>query len=88
MKLTFNLETSKCTPDPNGNDNADATNAVSRLGEEAKQALSFGIKGVRDVTEDFTAASDRLEAGQLVKDEFFTLFEAVGALEVCVKSSL
>lgn len=28
-----------------------------------------------------------LRSGELVKDEFFTLFEAVGALEVCHGSS-
>ncbi|EEP79257.1 predicted protein [Uncinocarpus reesii 1704] len=35
-----------------------------------------------DITEEFTKAASALETGQLVKDEFFTLFEAVGALEV------
>lgn len=39
-------------------------------------------RGPKDITKDFTAASGLLESGQLVKDEFFTLFEAVGALEV------
>lgn len=29
-----------------------------------------------------------LRTGQLVKDEYFTLFEAVGALEVCALSCL
>ena len=59
-------------------------NAVSRIAQEAKQALSFGSRGVRDITKEFTTASNQLEAGQLVKDKFFTLFEAVGALEVRV----
>ncbi|KAH0537158.1 hypothetical protein FGG08_006028 [Glutinoglossum americanum] len=36
----------------------------------------------RDITPQFTNASSALRTGQLVKDEFFTLFEAVGALEV------
>lgn len=31
-----------------------------------------------------TSLSLELNTGQLVKDEYFTLFEAVGALEVCV----
>ncbi|ERF76623.1 hypothetical protein EPUS_04443 [Endocarpon pusillum Z07020] len=35
-----------------------------------------------DITESFTAASSALNTGQLVKDEYFTLFEAVGALEI------
>jgi hypothetical protein len=36
----------------------------------------------RDITEEFTQAASKLKTGQLVKDEHFTLFEAVGALEV------
>ncbi|RDW90572.1 N-alpha-acetyltransferase 35, NatC auxiliary subunit [Aspergillus mulundensis] len=36
----------------------------------------------RDITEEFTQAASKLKTGQLVKDEYFTLFEAVGALEV------
>ncbi|KAK1146997.1 N-alpha-acetyltransferase, non-catalitic subunit [Aspergillus melleus] len=36
----------------------------------------------RDITEEFTAAASTLQTGQLVKDEYFTLFEAVGALEI------
>ncbi|KAK9855574.1 NatC N(alpha)-terminal acetyltransferase [Penicillium brevicompactum] len=36
----------------------------------------------RDITAEFTAAASKLNTGQLVKDETFTLFEAVGALEI------
>ncbi|KAL2057872.1 hypothetical protein ABVK25_001489 [Lepraria finkii] len=36
----------------------------------------------RDITTDFSAAASALNTGQLVKDEYFTLFEAVGALEI------
>ncbi|KAL4790423.1 Mak10 subunit, NatC N-terminal acetyltransferase-domain-containing protein [Aspergillus venezuelensis] len=36
----------------------------------------------RDITEQFTQAASKLKTGQLVKDEYFTLFEAVGALEI------
>ncbi|KAL4785481.1 Mak10 subunit, NatC N-terminal acetyltransferase-domain-containing protein [Aspergillus varians] len=36
----------------------------------------------RDITEKFTQAASTLKTGQLVKDEYFTLFEAVGALEI------
>jgi len=43
---------------------------------------SGGSRGIRDVTEEFTVAAKQLQPGQLVKDEYFTLFEAVGALEV------
>ncbi|KAF2731433.1 Mak10-domain-containing protein [Polyplosphaeria fusca] len=37
---------------------------------------------VHDITEKFTKASSALNVGQLVKDEFFTLFESIGALEI------
>ncbi|EHA25269.1 hypothetical protein ASPNIDRAFT_211551 [Aspergillus niger ATCC 1015] len=36
----------------------------------------------RDITDEFTSAASKLKTGQLVKDEYFTLFEAVGALEI------
>ncbi|KAJ5770505.1 uncharacterized protein N7511_002556 [Penicillium nucicola] len=36
----------------------------------------------RDITAEFTDAASKLNGGQLVKDEMFTLFEAVGALEI------
>ncbi|KAL2041684.1 hypothetical protein N7G274_005468 [Stereocaulon virgatum] len=36
----------------------------------------------QDITADFAAAASALNTGQLVKDEYFTLFEAVGALEI------
>ncbi|KAF9883813.1 hypothetical protein FE257_002750 [Aspergillus nanangensis] len=35
-----------------------------------------------DITDEFTKAASKLRTGQLVKDEYFTLFEAVGALEI------
>ncbi|KAI4730863.1 Mak10-domain-containing protein [Aureobasidium sp. EXF-10728] len=37
---------------------------------------------VTDITREFSDASAELRQGQLVKDDFFTLFEAVGALEI------
>ncbi|KAK6004217.1 hypothetical protein QM012_009067 [Aureobasidium pullulans] len=37
---------------------------------------------VTDITKEFSDASAELRQGQLVKDDFFTLFEAVGALEI------
>ncbi|KAF2836886.1 Mak10-domain-containing protein [Patellaria atrata CBS 101060] len=37
---------------------------------------------VWDITEKFTRAAAALETGQLIKDEYFTLFESVGALEI------
>ncbi|KAI6781851.1 N-alpha-acetyltransferase 35 [Emericellopsis cladophorae] len=35
-----------------------------------------------DITEKFKKASSALQPGEIVKDEFFTLFESVGALEI------
>lgn len=72
----------------NGDDDvSDPATAEIRLQQEAqwlsKKPVSFVSRGVRDVTEDFVAASNQLRPGELVKDEYFTLFEAVGALEVC-----
>lgn len=49
---------------------------------KSQRPLFFPTRTVRDVTADFAAASNQLRPGELVKDEFFTLFEAVGALEV------
>ncbi|KAL9124316.1 MAG: hypothetical protein Q9217_006342 [Psora testacea] len=37
----------------------------------------------QDITKDFKKASKALRVGKVVKDESFTLFEAVGALEMC-----
>ena len=56
--------------------------ATERLNDELRTPLRFGGGGVRDITEEFAAAAKRLAPGQLVKDEWFTLFESVGALEV------
>ncbi|MCJ1307294.1 hypothetical protein MMC25_000940 [Agyrium rufum] len=39
-------------------------------------------KRARDITREFTKAASALPTGQLVKDEYFTLFESVGALEI------
>ncbi|KAF2771606.1 Mak10-domain-containing protein [Teratosphaeria nubilosa] len=44
--------------------------------------MSMGQRGTRDVTSEFTAAAQQLLPGQLIKDDFFTLFEAVGAIEI------
>lgn len=42
----------------------------------------FAQPAPRDITAEFTKAASKLNTGQLVKDETFTLFEAVGALEI------
>lgn len=71
--------------DPDG---APIVDASSRLKQEAQDVQALGVRRVRDVTEDFTLASNQLESGELVKDDFFTLFEAVSALEVSLSRLL
>ncbi len=61
------------------------TSVQERLAQEAQEVrktFDRPRQSFRDITKDFISASEQLEAGQLVKDEWFTLFEAVGALEV------
>lgn len=66
---------------PLSEDDTTLQQAARQLAYEV-QTMSLGAKGVRDVTEEFVAAARQLPPGHLVKDESFTLFEAVGALEV------
>ncbi|KAK1070140.1 N-alpha-acetyltransferase, non-catalitic subunit [Friedmanniomyces endolithicus] len=77
-------EASQLTLDTDGPDGGHIGFAAKRLAQEARQTLSSGggSRGIRDVTEEFAAAAKQLQPGQLVKDEYFTLFEAVGALEI------
>ena len=56
--------------------------ATERLRQEARPVNRYAGPRIRNVTEEFAAAAEQLPPGQLVKDEYFTLFEAVGALEV------
>lgn len=82
MLMVINADTSRLsTNNESEHDNKDLANAVARLRAEARQTMANTSRGLRDVTGEFSAASSQLVAGQLVKDEFFTLFEAVGALE-------
>lgn len=82
MLMVINVDTSKLSiNNESEHDNKDLANAVARLRAEARQTMANTSRGLRNVTEEFSAASSQLVAGQLVKDEFFTLFEAVGALE-------
>nr|OQO31272.1 hypothetical protein B0A51_01026 [Rachicladosporium sp. CCFEE 5018] len=63
--------------------NGDAyANAAARLAEEAKAFRPSYQRKPEDVTAAFARASKALPPGELVKDEFFTLFEAVAALEI------
>lgn len=63
-----------------------ATSTLDRLAAEAKSFLPNiqppKTPGPQDITALFTRHSSALRPGQLVKDDFFTLFEAVGALEI------
>ncbi|OQN98783.1 hypothetical protein B0A48_15452 [Cryoendolithus antarcticus] len=56
--------------------------AAARLAEEAKALRPAYQRKPEDVTAAFAKASKALPPGELVKDEFFTLFEAVAALEI------
>ncbi|PQE24216.1 Amino-acid N-acetyltransferase subunit Mak10 protein [Rutstroemia sp. NJR-2017a BVV2] len=59
---------------------------LAAFDSEPPPAPKLHSKGViaTDITDVFTKAAQRpeLDVGELVKDSFFTLFEAVGALEV------
>jgi hypothetical protein len=78
------------TPDgeDGGNETPRPVSAITRLAQEAQAMRSScppasnSPQGNRDVTANFIAATQQLPPGELVKDEDFTLFEAVGALEV------
>ncbi|EMC96229.1 hypothetical protein BAUCODRAFT_139082 [Baudoinia panamericana UAMH 10762] len=56
--------------------------AAERVLRETRRVLRPPIRKIRDVTEEFATAAEQLQPGQLVKDDFFTLFEAVSALEI------
>ncbi|KAF7885002.1 hypothetical protein EAF00_010820 [Botryotinia globosa] len=57
---------------------------MAALNPELRPAPKLYSKGVKitDITQIFTNAAHQLEVGDLVKDPFFTLFEAVAALEI------
>nr|OQO27945.1 hypothetical protein B0A51_04291 [Rachicladosporium sp. CCFEE 5018] len=78
MKATSDGE-SLIAKDTNGDAYA---NAAARLAEEAKACHPSYQRKPEDVTAAFAKASKALPPGELVKDEFFTLFEAVAALEI------
>ena len=89
LLLTVGVDNFKLNIDGvNGSENDEASNARARLAQEAQEMRRAPLrpepKGIRDVTAKFFTASKQLPSGELVKDDFFTLFEAVGALEVCV----
>lgn len=69
---------------PNDDDNDQPKSAVScqlPLRAVPKPTVNRDVKAW-DITEKFTQASSALDIGQLVKDEYFTLFESIGALEI------
>ncbi|SMQ54800.1 unnamed protein product [Zymoseptoria tritici ST99CH_1A5] len=70
----------------NGDNNASTiTTAEARLRQEAfemRQKPLAATRPARDITEGFVNATKQLPPGVLVKDAYFTLFEAVGALEI------
>ncbi|QIX01763.1 hypothetical protein AMS68_007280 [Peltaster fructicola] len=62
--------------------NGSIKTAAARLAQEARQMVGFSRTSMKDITQAFNDASELLECGQLIKDDYFTLFEAVGALEI------
>ncbi|KAF7960005.1 hypothetical protein EAE96_001606 [Botrytis aclada] len=63
---------------------SDPAAMMAALNPELRPAPKLYSKGVKitDITQIFTDAAHQLEVGDLVKDPFFTLFEAVAALEI------
>ncbi|KAF7899067.1 uncharacterized protein EAF01_008280 [Botrytis porri] len=63
---------------------SDPAAIMAALNPELRPAPKLYSKGVKitDITQIFTNAAHQLEVGDLVKDPFFTLFEAVAALEI------
>lgn len=76
---------------PNNQVRVSSTRVVSQLvSSDITDKFTKAASGKRTLTWHltlvylFTDIYSELNTGQLVKDEYFTLFEAVGALEVCV----
>ncbi|KAL8995051.1 MAG: hypothetical protein Q9169_005150 [Polycauliona sp. 2 TL-2023] len=61
----------------------DSNNADNNDGvPSTRQTTVINTTDVRDISTAFRNAASVLDTGQLVKDPYFTLFEAVGALEI------
>ncbi|KAF1363780.1 amino-acid N-acetyltransferas-like protein subunit Mak10 [Lizonia empirigonia] len=69
-----------------GSSHVNIPNAAPQTSLPLRQALQQPICApaprIHDITEKFLKASDALEVGQLVKDDYFTLFESIGAIEI------
>ncbi|KAM7199598.1 N-alpha-acetyltransferase 35, NatC auxiliary subunit [Rhypophila sp. PSN 637] len=67
-----------------GVSNDPENNNPDRFAEQPPPPPMVTSEGIiaTDITSKFTAATAALKPGELVKDGFFTLFEAVGALEI------
>ncbi|KAH7073635.1 amino-acid N-acetyltransferas-like protein subunit Mak10 [Paraphoma chrysanthemicola] len=59
-----------------------ATPADLPLRQTLRKSQSAYEPRIHDITDKFTRASNALDVGQLVKDEYFTLFESIGAIEI------
>ncbi|KAH4132658.1 hypothetical protein HBH47_011080 [Parastagonospora nodorum] len=59
-----------------------STPADLPLRQSLRKSQSAYEPRLHDITEKFTKASKALNVGQLIKDECFTLFESIGALEI------
>ncbi|KAJ4395377.1 N-alpha-acetyltransferase, non-catalitic subunit, partial [Didymella pomorum] len=69
-----------------GHSHVNITNATPQANLPLRQAFRQPICApepkIHDITEKFLKASEALEVGQLVKDDYFTLFESIGAIEI------
>ncbi|KAJ4307613.1 N-alpha-acetyltransferase, non-catalitic subunit [Neodidymelliopsis sp. IMI 364377] len=74
------------THDGAGPSHVDILHATPQTNLPLRQALRQPIAApeprIHDITDKFLRASNALEVGQLVKDEYFTLFESIGAIEI------
>ncbi|CAO2648320.1 Nn.00g075870.m01.CDS01 [Neocucurbitaria sp. VM-36] len=58
------------------------TSANLPLRQSLRQPPGSIAPRIHDITDKFTKACSALEVGQLVKDDYFTLFESIGAIEI------
>ncbi|KAK5285522.1 N-alpha-acetyltransferase, non-catalitic subunit [Cryomyces antarcticus] len=63
---------------PQAHQSTEASRNLDGTTERQSQARTKA----RDITVEFFGASNALRTGQLIKDEYFTMFESVGAIEV------
>ncbi|KAF9701410.1 hypothetical protein EKO04_000052 [Ascochyta lentis] len=74
------------TPDGAGSSHVNIIHPTPQTNLPLRQAFRQPICApapkIHDITDKFLKASNALEVGQLVKDDYFTLFESIGAIEI------